>query len=78
VCQQDWKAAATTSVAPQPVARRMAKFSLSQQNHSFSLPQDTSEILVTKGLSGFSLIVNCFPLGTHKKLHNGQIDWKIL
>lgn len=42
------------------------------------LPQDVFEISVTKGLFGFSLIINCFPLCTHRKIHNGWIDWKIL
>lgn len=42
------------------------------------LPQDVFEISVTKGLFGFSLTINCFPLCTHRKIHNGWIDWKVL
>lgn len=42
VCQQgilqDWKAAATISVAPQPITKRVAKLSLSQQTHGLGLP----------------------------------------
>lgn len=42
VCQQgilqDWKAAATISVAPQPITKRVAQFSRSQQTHGLGLP----------------------------------------